>query len=98
MLIAAEPCHKLIETMRTRWHCSPPTFLFLFLLTCAVGATPWPLGVLTTNSLTDRSCPSGFNCHGFSVSCPGVSNSIQGFGQSRRIKEQREGSCCFSPA
>ena len=65
--------------MRTLCHRSLPTFLSLFLSTSIVVSAPWPLGTLTTNSQTDPSCPSGFNCHGFAVSCPGVSNSIQGF-------------------
>ncbi len=54
--------------------------LLLFLLNrLSLLAVPWPVGTLTTNSTTDPTCPAGFNCHGFSVSCPGVSNSIQGF-------------------
>src|SRR5205814_1443694 len=44
-----------------------------------LSAVPLPLGTLATNSLTDPTCPAGFTCHGFSVSCPAVSNSIQGF-------------------
>src|SRR5213080_3835113 len=46
---------------------------------CPAAGQPWTLGILTTNSLTDPTCPTGFNCHGFSVMCPGVSNAIQGF-------------------
>src|SRR5437016_8866118 len=65
--------------MRARRHSSLPIFLFLFLFTWTIRAIPWPLGVLTTNSLTDPNCPAGFNCHGFTVSCPSVSNAIQGF-------------------
>src|SRR6266853_669645 len=60
-------------------HRSLPGLLVLFLCTFRAMGSSWPLGTLTTNSLTDSSCPPGFNCHGFTVSCPGVSNSIQGF-------------------
>jgi hypothetical protein len=42
-------------------------------------AAPWPLGTLTTNALTDSSCPPGYTCRGFTVTCPGVSNAINGF-------------------
>src|SRR5438445_8747982 len=59
--------------------CSLLSVVLFLLGEFVVLAAPWPLGVLTTNSLTDPSCPSGFTCHGFSVTCPGVSNSIQGF-------------------
>ena len=40
---------------------------------------PLPLGTLTTNGDSDPSCPSGFTCSGFEITCPGVQRSKEGF-------------------
>src|SRR5438552_6666580 len=53
--------------------------ILLLAIPSAMLAMPWPLGTLTTNSATDLTCPAGYICHGFRVSCPGVSNNIYGF-------------------
>ena len=41
--------------------------------------SPWPLGTLVKNSLQDPDCPQGYACTGFTVACPGVQQSINGF-------------------
>jgi hypothetical protein len=51
-----------------------------FLLACvAATAQPLPLGTLTLNATSDPQVPSGYTAQGFTVSCPGVTQSINGF-------------------
>jgi hypothetical protein len=45
----------------------------------ADAADPRALGTLTLLSTSDPTCPSGFACQGFEVTCPGIQASLDGF-------------------
>lgn len=55
-----------------------PLKLVLFFAALPALAAPWPLGTLTTNSVTVPGCPRGYTCLGYEVQCPGVSNTARG--------------------